>query len=278
MGKLMYLWLAVKTVLCSCGPDHRTNDFKRVKKHYSVEQIGTLPAVANESSGLERRHGNPTFWTMNDSGGKSELYEIDSTGKLVSTLPIEGAKNVDWEDLAADSSALYIGDFGNNSNARRDLTVYKITPEGQFIGQIHFAYGDQKGFPPPKEQFNFDCEAFFSDGKSLYLFSKNLGKSGQVKLYKLSNQPGNYTIQPSDSIKVTSRVTSAAISPDGKTFALLTYGKILLFGIGSEGISFKHPKGCFRFVRKQTEAILFVNNTDLLVTNEQGSLYRITYR
>lgn len=94
----------------------------------------------------------------------------------------------------------------------------------------------------------------------------------------MPSEQGNYTISPIDSIRIKTQVTSADISPDGKTFALLTYGKILLFGIEEGKINFKRPLGCFRIVRKQTEALIFLNNSDMLVTNEQKQIFRFTYR
>jgi hypothetical protein len=97
-------------------------------------------------------------------------------------------------------------------------------------------------------------------------------------MYRLPAEKGDYTISASDSIRIDAQVTSAAISPDGKTFALLTYGKVLLFETAGDNIDFSKPMACFRFSRKQTEAIEFLNNTDMLITNEQGGVYRTTFR
>jgi hypothetical protein len=36
--------------------------------------------------------------------------------------------------------------------------------------------------------------------------------------------------------------------------------------------------GCFKIVKKQVEAILFLNNKDMLITNEQGQIFRVTRR
>jgi len=279
MSKLLYLLFAVKTVFCSCNPDKRTNGFEKVRSHYKINKIGKLPAVADESSGIARTQKN-SFWTHNDSGGKPELYEIDSTGTLLSTKVIPNAQNLDWEDLAQDEDGtIFIGDFGNNGNSRRSLTVYKVPPGYAATEEITFNYADQKDFPPPPDQLNFDCEAFFYNKKNLFLFSKNRSQKNHfVKLYQLSAEKGNYSIAPVDSISIKTQVTSADISPDGKTFALLTYGKILLFGIDNGNINFKKPLGCFKFVKKQAEALIFVNNTDMIVTNEQRQIFRITYR
>lgn len=274
----MFLWFAVKTTFCTCQPDHRINDFEKIRSHYKISKIGKLPAVVNESSGLARSKNAGSFLTHNDSGGKPELYEFDINGKLLSTETVPDAKNRDWEDLAQDENGtIYIGDFGNNSNQRNDLAIYKYKP-GSPTEKISFSYQNQSIKPSSSKSPAFNCEAFFYHKNQLYLFSKEYDKNGSVKLYSLPVQSGNYSLSPMDSIRISSPVTAADISPDGKTFVLLTYGKILLFEVSGDKIDFSKPKGCFRFVKKQTEAILFLNNTDMLVTNEQGDMYRITYR
>lgn len=271
MNKLIYLWLAAKTVFCTCQPDYRTNDFKKVKRQYKISKIGNLPAVASESSGLATGKAEGTFWTHNDSGGKPELYLFNALGKLLDTKAVPGAKNVDWEDLTQDDAGnFYIGDFGNNTANRTTLTIYKFNPDQNTTENINFRYAS-----PVKPA---DCEAFFYHQGSLYLFSKNWGKDHSVRMYRLPAEKGDYTITAADSIRINTQVTSAAISPDGKTFALLTYGKVLLFDTAGNKIDFSKPKGCFRFSKKQSEAITFLNNTDMLMTNEQGSVYRTTFR
>ena len=280
MNKFVYLWFAVKTVFCSCQPDARVNHFKKVRSNYKISKIGKLSSEVNESSGLAKGNHANSFWTQNDSGGKAELYEIDSRGKLLSTKKIDGAVNKDWEDLASDNQGtIYVGDFGNNANTRRSLEIYKVSLLEEKTEKITFNYARQVKFPPEPENLNYDCEAFFYHQEHLYLFSKNRSKTNhEVMIYQLPSIPGNYALQPQDSISIETQVTSADISPDGKTFALLTYGKILLFEVVDGQINFKKPKGCFRFVKKQSEALIFINNSDMLVTNEQGDMFRITRR
>ena len=280
MGKLIYVWLALKVALCSCQSDKKKNGFDKARSEYKVSKIGTLPSIANESSGLARHEANQSLWTHNDSGGQPELYEMDFRGKLLSTLRVPEATNVDWEDLAQSSDGtLFIGDMGNNANKRRDLTIYALSPESRTTKAITFRYADQQAFPPADEARNFDCEAFFYYNNTLYLFSKNHSKNSHVvKLYGLPAQPGDYAIAPRDSIDIKSKVTSADVNPSGTTFALLTYGKILFFGIENGTIDFSHPKECVKIGKLQEEALVFVNDTDLVMTNEQGTLYSIKRR
>ncbi|MCF0038491.1 esterase-like activity of phytase family protein [Dyadobacter fanqingshengii] len=279
MNKLMYLWFAVKTVFCTCQPDHKINDFEKVRSQYKISKIGKLPAVASESSGLANGSTPGMFITHNDSGGKPEFYEFDLSGKLTSTITVPNAQNIDWEDLTKDSDGhLYVGDFGNNGTPRKQFEIYKFDGKRGKTEKISFHYADQKSVASVSEKPTFDCESLFYYQKSLYLFSKNWDKNKNVKLYRVPAEAGNYTLTAIDSIEINTQVTSADISPDGKTFALLTYGKILLFGIENNRIDFSKPQGCFRLVKKQNEALMFLNNTDMLVTNEQGNIYRITYK
>ncbi|MFT4032803.1 MAG: hypothetical protein QM669_10315 [Siphonobacter sp.] len=243
-----------------------------------------MPSVVNENSGLATASGKPTFWTHNDSGGKPELYEVDMQGTLLRTLHFPALKNVDWEEVSRDErGTLYIGDIGNNQNMRRDLTIYKIpepvldTTSQPGIGKITFQYEDQKAFPPERKEMNFDCEAFFFANDSLYLFSKNRGDH-HVKLYTLPAVPGQHVAKVKDRIELKGMVTAADISPDRKTFAVLTYGKIFFFGIHQGQINFSDPLHCLKVGRGQIEGLVYVTNNTLLMSNEQGNMYWIRTR
>lgn len=282
----MFSWIinvliGIKVGFCSCTPEVRRLGVARVRSQYRVARVGTLPNVVNESSGLARRSGSsatPTFWTINDGGGRPTLYGITPTGTLIDSLPLPGARNIDWEDLAQqDSTRLFIADVGNNANTRRDLRVYEMAVgSGTIPTATTFSFADQTAFPPKAR--NFDCEAVFYKNDSLFLLSKNrVGYT--VRLYGMPATPGNRALAPLDSVYIKSMVTGAAISPDGQTLAVLTYGKILFFNLGSSGpVRLHQPTGCLRVPRIQTEALVYINNTDLLMTNEQGRIYRLTRR
>lgn len=164
---------------------------------------------------------------LNDSRNPPILFRYDALqGKLLESkkLPVP---NRDWEDLAHDPAGnLYIGDFGNNRNARRDLRIYRYDPATQQLDSILFHYPDQREFAPADEsRWNYNCEAmvFFRD--SLHLFSKNSFKGNfYSKHYVLPARPGKYVAELRDSIYLKNRVvTGAALSRDGKTLALTAY-------------------------------------------------------
>src|SRR5882724_4455533 len=59
-----------------------------------LKEIGTLPRVVPEASGLEI-DSQKKLWTHND-GGIAALYCIDNTGNLVRTIQLN-ANNAGWE-------------------------------------------------------------------------------------------------------------------------------------------------------------------------------------
>jgi hypothetical protein len=90
------------------------------------------PALS-ESSGLVASRTSPgTYWTHNDSGDGPFIYAFDNRGETRGVFRVTGAKNADWEDIAAgpgpdrNRSYLYIGDIGDNSEARSEITVYRV--------------------------------------------------------------------------------------------------------------------------------------------------------
>lgn len=270
--KLYLLLFAAKTLTCSCNFENK-HIFKKSKIDYSISKVGKLPICINENSGIIKAWQDGYYWTHNDSGGSPDLYMIDAKGMIYDTLNIPDAVNIDWEDLSKDTEGnIYIGDFGNNSQSRKDLVIYKYY--NRKTEKITFHYADQERFPSTDK--NFDCEAFFWFNNKLYLFSKSWDKKIQKsKIYEVPDKPGDYALLPISSIDLKAQITSADISPDGKMFALLSYGKTFLFGIENGKINFEHPISCSKTSRSQSEAIAFLSENELIITNEQRKLYKL---
>lgn len=242
-------------------------------------QVCQLPAVITESSGLTIPTEN-RFFSHNDSGSEPVLFQFDSTGSLLKSDTIPWALNTDWEDLAFDrnTGVHYIGDFGNNGNNRTDLRIYKLrmidSVNWQNLGTISYTYPDQTSFPASA---NFDMEGFIFFQDSLYLFSKNKfpGGNGFSKIYALPADTGHYVARLIDSIYTATPITAADISPDGKTLALLSYTKLILFH-QFDGVDFlsgsRHDVG---IPLSQTEAVAFAPDGALYFTNEAGYLFAL---
>lgn len=271
-----YMFLfSLKIATCNCHSEIQKSGFQKAKNSYKITKIGRMPTCINENSGLVKAWQDDYYWTINDSGGNTELYMINSKGRVFDTLLVNDSKNIDWEDLAKDDKGnIYVGDFGNNNQNRKDLTIYKFR-NGK-TEKITFHYADQDHFPA-KDKI-FDCEAFFWYCGKLYLFSKDWSRKHQTQLYSLPDKAGDYALLPEQNIFLKSPVTSADVSPNGKEFALLSYGKIYIFEISDGKIDFSKPKSCVKVGRNQMEAITYVNDTDLLMTNEQRKIYRVNRR
>ena len=278
--KLFTLYVYLQTALCGCGPDRRNSDFERLRKDYKVrvERIGRLDARIRESSGLAHATDS-TFWTHPDSGLPAELYLFNLQGELLQTEPLP-IPNRDWEELAQDDKGnLYIGDFGNNANARRDLHVFKVQQEEMIVQDtIHFKFADQQDFPPPTSGKHFDLEAFFYRADSLHLFTKSRSRKGITRRYTLPAAAGSYTLPPQQELRVSSAITAADSAPNGKDFALLGYGRLYLFEPENERVQFAGKRYCLPLARTgQAEAMLYLSPTELLITNEKGKLYLVSF-
>jgi hypothetical protein len=248
--------------------------------------ITPLPAVLMESSGIEVNATN-SIWTHNDSGDYGRIFKIDTLGNLLRTLYLSVDTAMDCEDIAQDDSGnYYIGDFGNNLNDRTDLRIYKIPNPDSVAGDtvmsgiIYFSYPDQQLFPPDSTLINFDCEAMFHFGDSLYIFSKNRGISTFSRMYRLPDQPGNYTALLLDSFNTGNWVTSADISTSGKSMVLFSEMRIWLFTdfTGSDFFGGSAQQIAMDFSQK--EGIVFVNDTLVYITDEKllnlgGNLYKL---
>ncbi len=185
-----------------------------------------LPSCLTEVSGVYCA-GPDSLWWHNDSGNEPVLYLTDRFGHLLDSLEVQEAEATDWEDLTGDPEGnLYLGDFGNNRNERRDLHILRFDPATKEIGRIDFRFPDQLAFPPPFEEAHFDTEAFFWHTDSLHLFTKAKLGTGcyQTKHYVLPARPGTYVAELRDSLTLPKRVvTAAGISDDGQRVALLAY-------------------------------------------------------
>lgn len=255
----------------------------------------TVKLNLKEASGVEVSNASELIWVLEDSGNKNNIYGLTSDGKIKQTVKVENATNVDWEDLTSDKSGnLYIGDFGNNDNARKDLCIYKIDSKdlkeekATSSSKISFYYPEQTEFPPKKTGLFYDAESFFEHNGNFYIFTKNRSKGfdGTVMLYKIPNQPGNHKAQLMGKFQACNiykqcAITSADISPDGKTIAILSSSRVYLLSNFSSDDFLNGKTEEFQLPDiTQKEGICFKDNQTLLIVDEKdkktgGNLYEI---
>ncbi|MFZ1515709.1 MAG: T9SS type A sorting domain-containing protein [Saprospiraceae bacterium] len=261
-----------------------------VSQVLNIKEICTLPAELQESSGLLSLNSGNTFWTHNDGGNDPVLYEIDTLCNILRKVLVRNVTNVDWEEITVDSEGnVFIGDFGNNNNDRRDLKIYCInhlqdskndTVEATVIS---FRYVSQTDFPPDGTYRNFDMEAFIWFEGNLHLFSKNRTNpfSGYCYHHTIPDKPGDYTTTLIDSFQAGKGimqqywVTGAAVSPNHNSLILLSYDKFWLFNPLIHTNFFSTKSKTINFTSlTQKEAIFFVSDHEIWLTDEYYSLLR----
>jgi len=251
-----------------------------------------VPKAISESSGLTMScNFLGVMWTLNDSGDSARIFAITVDGEAVRPendagpykgIKVLNARNVDWEDIAADDDGnLIIGACGNHKIPRRDLALYvikepnpRLTKATSVIKKIRFRYPDQTDFTLAIN--NFDCEAVFAWGGKYYLLTKHRTNT-RTQLYRfddIDEEQENVLTLVGD-YDIGGMVTAADVSTDGKRLAVLTYNAVWVFAISGGDDNFLQGKASrCTIAMGQCEAICFDGN-DLIVSSEQRGLYRI---
>lgn len=264
-------------------------------KESDLKKIFSFPKNLKEVSGIEADTNSNRIWVLQDKGNEAAIFSLDSSGKIVQTIQINNVQNNDWEDLSKDANGnFYIGDFGNNDNIRRDLAIYKLdaaqleSASANVSQKTTFYFPEQKEFPPKKSERIFDVESFFILGDYFYLFTKNRSANfdGTTVLYQVPNQSGNHAAKLIGQFKTCGifkqcAITSAAISPNGSTVALLTSTSVWLFTkFSSNNFLSGKVQEIDLHDFSQKEGLCFVNNSKLLICDEKdkksgGNVYEL---
>ncbi len=92
--------------------------------HLKAASLKELSGLA--ASGISKN----VFWGMNDSGHSPVLYALNQQGDHLGSVSLEGAKNKDWEDIAAftwrGEPWLMIADTGDNGLNRKKVSLYFV--------------------------------------------------------------------------------------------------------------------------------------------------------
>jgi len=263
-----------------------------------------------ESSGVAVSRAHPgVLWTHNDSGDGPYLYATDLRGSDLGFLLVPGAAAIDWEDMTlgpcptrpGGGSCVYLGDTGDNAEARPSVTVYAVPEPDPPSGP-----GDtlRTTAAPAVLQLRYpdgahDVEAIYVSPRdsALYLVSK--GRSGSINLYRVAR--GAWKAAP-EGVVTAERVqvldilpdpgagrwvTGAGISPDGRLVAIRTYGEIYVYHAGGGGrLTAARARPCNLAAIDEPgggEAIDYLDDSTLVLTSEArprraGTLHRVECR
>ncbi len=269
-----YIVLLSFSLLYACSSKSQETNFK---------EVFTLDKKHTEVSGMIFHAPTQKLWMLQDKGNPSELYVYSADGTFENTVTVNNQENTDWEDLSQDKNGnIYIGNFGNNDNKRKDLRILKVDAATIQFNSVNvsqettFYYEDQTEFPPKKSNLLYDCEAFVATNEAFYLFTKNRSKGfdGTFYVYKVPNKNGSFKAEKIATLKTCDQykscaITGAALNKNGNEIALLTHDKVLLIPFVNDD-SFKQENITIKELghNSQKEAITFKSDNQLFMADE----------
>jgi hypothetical protein len=252
-------------------------------ENFGQLQVKTkLSKLLEEVSGIQYDAQEDAFWMLNDSGNSSSVFLVKEDGTIVRELKID-AKNNDWEDITMDAEGnLYIGDFGNNANDRKNLRILKINKEDLNskkkinVEKIKFSFPEQKKFPPKKKYY--DVEGFFAWKGNFYVFTKSRVKKkiGRTFLYRIPMEKGKHKAQRISDFTTCPEeycwITGADITKDGSKVVLLNHKSAWVFTDFKGDDFFSGEAQEFPFGHEsQKESITFKDNMTIYIADEDES-------
>ena len=247
----------------------------------------------SESSGLAASRLTPgAYWTNNDSGDGPFVYAFDTRGDSLGVFRVAGAQARDWEDMATrpgperGKSYLYLGDIGDNNEARAEIVVYRV-PEPALTDTRKLTKA-HPGTTEPAEAIRLrypdgahDAEALLVHPVSGHIYIVTKVVIANPTVYEAAppftaNNP--VTMTRLGVVNVPSLfggvITGGSISPDGRRVALCDYfqGYELTLPAGSTNFNDIWKQKMVGFdlgKRKQGEAIAYrLDGKALLATSE----------
>ncbi len=260
----------------------------------TVKKIGDVPEELKEISGWDFLNDS-TIVAHNDSGNEAKLYVLNLDGSIRHKCELKDTKNTDFEDITCDDSGfVYLGDFGNNSNDRKNLVIYKINAKKIADNKdvepkkIHIAFKEQTAFPPNESDFHYDCEAMAWKNDSLYLFTKcrSVPFDGKCMIYQFPTKPGNYKLKKKHYIVVGKRdmyrdaITAADFHEN--YLYLLTYNRVIRYTFADNKPKFKDHQLMLPISQKESLCV-HKNTSVVFVADEKtkfigGKIYTVDFR
>lgn len=251
----------------------------------AASTTGTITAPeVKETSGIVQSARNPgVFWVHNDSGDTARVFAVKADGTLLATLAYDTAKPTDVEDIAiedvsADQSFLYLGDIGDNAEARAQLTIHRVAEPklGGSPGAQLTATSEKMTVTYADGPHNAETLLFDPVTKDLFIATKKTGGPSAI------HRVGPFT--PGGSVK-TEKIASVAIdlatggeiSRDGRLVAIRNYGPSAFVWPRAEGETLTAALSrapCKLPIMKgepQGEAFAFLAANDGYVTISEGA-------
>lgn len=220
-------------------------------KWNKIQTVGELPGEqVNESSGMVASTVRESLlYHINDSGDGPFVYMTNTKGEFVQKTAFQAEKPRDLEDLARGTfqgkPALFFPDIGDNRQTRPRISFYIVAEEDLFkktttpLASVDLTYPDG----------SHDAEAIAVSGGKVFVVTKKVDWTERraisagfysIEISKLENHKGPSRLMMKKEFELNLPyllynfnlwgriVTAMDVHPDGNSFALLSYGAILV--------------------------------------------------
>jgi hypothetical protein len=238
--------------LASCGlVSSRTGEPARAAAYAPPEVVARIKSKElTESSGIAAsRCNSDVLWSHNDSGNDETIFAFSTAGAVLGEWKVTGAKNTDWEDIAAYKDAsgrcfIYLGDIGDNKIQRPEHNIYRV-PEPVMPSAATEGPTDKGRVTAPAEKLTFsypdensDAETLMVEPRSgnIYVLTKRIsGPSGVYRIRPDFNRPEVQKAELVTRLSVPAipngYLTGGDISPDGRRVAICDYTQAYEFSL-----------------------------------------------
>ncbi len=228
---LYFLWASIITLL-ACQP--KTTEWPVQDLFQAGVSAGIVDAAKlDEASGMVESINNPNMlWAHNDSGNAAEVFLIDKTGNIKTTVHFPTLTNRDWEEVAVATGAdgknyLYIGEIGDNKAVFDKKYLYRIEEPvlTQAVTDTTITEVDTITFQLADGAR--DTEAFMIDPLTddFYIFSK---REENIHLYKFRLPQSDEEVTANRVIESMpfTLIVGADISPNGTEILIKSYNHV----------------------------------------------------
>jgi hypothetical protein len=198
----------------------------------SAEQIGQVRDIGLiEISGIAAsRSHDGVVWAVNDSGDGPTVYAIEE-GETISTVTLNGAFPIDWEDLDIGpgpdgSDHLFVGDIGDNIGFRPWVSIFRLPEPDPTASSDIAATAEELELVYPDVD-SVDAEAIAVDPVTGDIFVIPKSRSAVGVYRAASGELGDrVTMERIATLDLGAEITSAAFSPSGDRLVLRGYKTI----------------------------------------------------
>jgi hypothetical protein len=267
--------------------EQQANDFGRPQVFGNIRSQDV-----NESSGVAAsKCQNDIFWTHNDSGDGAFIYAFNVTGENLGTWRVDGATNVDWEDMAIARTQdgkcfLYIADTGNNKLDREVLVIYRV--EEPVVSEKDKGRRKKNAIDTAKAesmQFRYpdsvqDAETLMVNQRTghIYVLTKRMTDPSNIYKFSWPKDDGVVTAEAIGTLSVPAfpagLLTGGDMSSDGRRVIVCDYARAYELSLPTDATNFddiwkQTPRTVDLGKRDKGEAIAYIPNASAIVATSE---------